>query len=331
MKRLVLLVAALCAATLSPAPALAGSGGSYAPVNRPGPRLSVPAADLRAAVDCTPSAYGSRREVALFVPPTGIGPEAYSWSWFAALDKADYPYCTVTLPDNSVGDIQTSAEYVVHAIRHTRSISRHKIALIGHSQGGVSARFALRFWPDTRAMVADYIGLAAVNHGSSQNDILYPDGNGPAFNLQLKTTAAFIKATNSRQETFLGISYTSLSTTHDQFVTPTGTTDLRGPAKRVANISLQDVCPTNQSDHITIGTSDPLAYALTMHAITNSGPSNPRSIDPSVCDQKLMPGVNPATYEADLAAFLETATRNITNAAVFTTEPPLKPYVYAHH
>ncbi|WP_199443744.1 esterase/lipase family protein [Umezawaea beigongshangensis] len=332
MKRLLVLVAtALLASPLSPvASASGGSTGPYAPIDRPGPRLSVPVADLQASVTCTPSAYGSHREVVLLVPGTGASPaDAYSWNWFAALDEAGHPYCAVTPPGNAVGDVQVSAEYVVHAIRHTRAISRGKIAVLGHSQGGVSSRFALRFWPDTRAMVADHVGFAAVNHGSVQNDIAYPDGNGPAFNLQLKTTAAFVDATNSGRETFPGISYTSLSTTHDQFVTPAGTTDLSGPAGRVANISLQDVCPANTSDHLGIGTSDALAHALAMNAITRPGPANPAEVPASVCAQELMPGVDPHTHAADLAAFTRTITDNIARAEVVATEPALKPHVFA--
>ncbi|HEX7306193.1 lipase [Lentzea sp.] len=327
MKRLLVLVATLLVVSTSAATA---SAGPHAPVNRPGPRLSVPVADLQAAVKCSPSAYGSHREVALFVPGTGVGPdEAFSWNWFPALDRIGHPYCAVALPGRSVGDVQVSAEYVVHAIRYARAVSRGRIAVVGHSQGGVSARFALRFWPDTRAMVADYVGLAAVNHGSDQNDVLYPDGNGPAFALQLKTTAKFIEATNSRQETFAGISYTSLSTTHDQFVTPAGTTDVHGPAGRVANISLQDVCPHNASDHITIGTSDALAYALAMNAITRPGPANPREIPASLCSQQNMPGVDPDTVADDLTAFLKKATDVIAAAPVSATEPALKPYMFA--
>ncbi len=328
MKRLLVLVATLL--FVSTTSGAAASTEPYAPVNRPGPRLSVPVADLQAAVRCTPSARGSHREVALFVPGTGVGPdEAFSWNWFRALDRIGHPYCAVALPGSSVGDVQVSAEYVVHAIRYARSISRGKIAVIGHSQGGVSSRFALRFWPDTRAMVADHVGLAAVNHGSVQNDELYPNGNGPAFALQLKRTAEFIKAVNSRQETFPGISYTSLSTVHDQFVNPVGTTDVRGPADRVANISLQDVCPDNPSDHITIGTSDALAYALTMNAITRRGPANPAEIPASVCSQDTMPGVDPGTVADELAAFLKTAVDRIAAAPVTPVEPALKPYVFA--
>lgn len=34
-----------------------------------------------------------------------------------ALSKLGWPYCTVTLPGNAMGDIQVAGEYVVDAIR----------------------------------------------------------------------------------------------------------------------------------------------------------------------------------------------------------------------
>ncbi|WP_033337818.1 esterase/lipase family protein [Catenuloplanes japonicus] len=324
-----LVIVALLALAVGPASAAAAGPGPYAPLDRPGPRLSVPTADLRAAVRCTPSAYDADREVALLVPGTGVGAaESFSWNWFAALDRIGHPYCAVTLPGASVGDVQVSAEYVVHAIRHAHRISGRRIAVIGASQGGLSPRFALRFWPDLRPMVADYVGLAAVNHGSTQNDLLFADG-GPAFGLQLRTASAFVEATNSRAETFPGIAYTSLSTTFDQFVTPTGTTDLRGPAGRVANVLLQQVCPDNTADHIEIGTVDPVAFALTMNAITRPGPADPRALPAGVCDETLMPGADPDTVATELATFLATAMAAIGAAPVLPAEPALRPYVYA--
>lgn len=40
---------------------------------------------------------------------------------------------------------------------------KHEKAVLGHSQGGMVMRWSLRFWPDTRAMVADVIGMAGSN------------------------------------------------------------------------------------------------------------------------------------------------------------------------
>ena len=95
----------------------------------------------------------------------------------------------------------------MHAIRYAHAVSGRRIAIAGHSQGGLDARFALRFWPDTRAMVADHISLGSPHHGSTGNDTTFPPGTpGPAALLQMRTGAALIEAVNSGRETFPGIS-----------------------------------------------------------------------------------------------------------------------------
>jgi hypothetical protein len=155
--------AALCAA---PGPAVAASA-EFAPVNRRGPALSVPAAKLDAALACTASVARGRQTV-LFVPGTTVNPrEDYSWNWFRALDKLGRPYCAVTLPVNTMGDTQIASEYVVHAIRTIYARTGRKLQILGHSQGGTEPRFALRFWPDLRSKVDDYVAFAATNHGSA--------------------------------------------------------------------------------------------------------------------------------------------------------------------
>ncbi|RBQ16612.1 lipase [Spongiactinospora rosea] len=308
--------------------ALTPSTGEFAPLNRPGPRLSVPRADLAAAVTCTPNAARAKKEVALFVPGSALDPDEFSWNWFKALDAIGHPYCSVRLPGHGLVDIQVSSEYVVYAIRHVHALSGRRIAVIGHSQGGLEPRFALRFWPDTRAMVADYVSFGTPNHGSEANDTC-KDNGCPAALWQMSRQANLLKALNSGKETFRGISYTNIRTDFDQFILPSSSSDLRGGNGRVANVSLQSVCPGNTGEHIAVGTSDPVAYALTMDALTHSGPARPSRIARSVCDQDHMPGVDPLTYKDDLAALNATISANLAAAPIIKREPPLKRYVFA--
>ena len=316
---------------------LVGAAGpaSATPLHQPGPRLSVPAAELDAAVHCTPAAVHARREVALFIPATALDPDQFSWNWFPALDKIAYPYCSVTLPGHGLGDIQTSAEYVVNAIRHVHKISGRKVAVIGHSQGGLEPRFALRFWPDTRRMVSDYVSLGTPNHGSLVSAANCAGGACPAAFWQMTPDANFIKALNAGKETFRGISYTNVYTTLDQYVTPnadnTGSTSLHTGDGAITNVSLQSVCPGNTSEHIAIGTSDAVAYALTMDALTHRGPARTARIPDSACAEPFMPGVDPATYDQNLSDLNTTLAANWGAAPTATAEPALKPYVCANH
>jgi triacylglycerol esterase/lipase EstA (alpha/beta hydrolase family) len=327
------------AATTAAGPAWAATAahtnatGQFAPLNRPGPRLSVPVAELAAAVTCTPNVADAQAEVALFVPGTALDPSEFSWNWFRALDKINYPYCSVTLPDHGLGDIQVSSEYVVYAIRHIYAVSGHQIAVIGHSQGGLEPRFALRFWPDTRAMVADYVALGAPNHGSEVPPECIDGSCAPSL-WQMTPNSAFIKALNSGEETFRGISYTDIYTTFDEYVQPNldnnGTTSLHGDGQ-ITNVSLQSVCAGDTSEHIALGTSDAVAYALTMDALTHRGPAQPARIDRPVCDQAYMPGVNPATYQQDLASLNHAIAGNLGAATLVPSEPPLMQYVFQRH
>src|SRR5437764_651435 len=80
------------------------------------------------------------------------------------------PYCTIELPNKAMTDIQVAGEYVVYALRTMSRFEGHskarKVQIIGYSQGGMVPRWALRFWPDTRKLVDDDVGLDASNHGT---------------------------------------------------------------------------------------------------------------------------------------------------------------------
>jgi hypothetical protein len=300
----------------------------FAPIDRPGPALSVPRAQLDAALSCTATVARGRQTV-LFVPGTTVTPrENYSWNWFRALDAQRRPYCAVTLPDSTNGDTQVAAEYVVHAIRTIYVRTGRRVQVMGHSQGGTEPRFALRFWPDLRSKVDDYITWAATNHGSALIAGLCTPNCAPALWQQLPDSQ-YLQATNSYQETFAGISYTAIYTKVDQFVQPnldhTGTTSLSGPGD-ITNVALQDICPANSAEHLAIGTYDPVGYALAMDALQHEGPADPARIDASICTRTLMPGVDPTTFAANYADALAKIAVGLSIARRVDAEPSLKRY-----
>jgi len=111
---------------------------TYAPVNRPGPKLSVPAAKLAAALKCDGPLAGAAHPPVLLVPGPTLNPTTdFSYGWEPALRQLGYRYCTIDLPGNGMADIQTAGEYVVYAIRTMHAVYGGRIDIIGHSQGGV--------------------------------------------------------------------------------------------------------------------------------------------------------------------------------------------------
>ena len=307
-------------------------GLTYAPVDRPGPALSVPAAELAQSLRCSGSLAGADRAPVLLVPATWVTPgEHYGWNYLRAFDSLGWPYCEVTTPKYAMEDMQISAEYVVHAIRSMYEMAGRPIAILGGSQGGSLPRWALRFWPDTRRMVDEHVGLAPPNHGGRGVVILCTPNCAPAL-WQLRYGSDFMRAMNSGQETFPGISYTAIYTHQDdQFVGPasddTGTSSLHGGGGWITNVALQDVCPAHISDHTKAITYDAVAYALVIDALTHEGPADPARIDRAVCSEEFHPGVDPATFPANYLNVTGTAMYRQATAQRVDREPPLRPYV----
>ncbi|MDX6617122.1 MAG: hypothetical protein QOD60_2213 [Solirubrobacterales bacterium] len=311
----------------------ASASADFAPVDKPGPPLSVPQAALDASMTCTGNVAGATRAPVLLVPATAVNPHAnYSWNWEPALSALNIPWCTVELPGNSMGDIQVAGEYVVHAIRKMYAVAGRKIAIIGHSQGGMLPRWALRFWPDTRGMVDDQIGFAGSNHGTVVAAPVCLPGCSPAFQQQ-RSDSEFTKALNSGQETFPGISYTEVYTHTDWVVVPnldsSGSSSLHGGGGDISNVAVQDICPLDLNEHLLLGTIDPVAYALAIDALTHPGPANPSRVAAGVCLQGLMPGVNPLTFATDLASAATVLATTIATYPHVSSEPPLACYVLA--
>ncbi|WP_051471138.1 lipase family alpha/beta hydrolase [Patulibacter minatonensis] len=340
---LAVLTGALTAAT----PAAAATR-PFAPVDQPGPPLSPSPAALGESWKCnTTSNVLPGGPTVLFVPATGVTPEQnYDWNWKLALTlkQRHIGYCTVELPQRSLGDVQTAGEYVVNAIRQVHALAGKKISIVGHSQGGMVFRWALRFWPDTREMVDDVIGFAGSNHGTTVIDALPTCSTlgCPVASLQQRAGSKFITALNSGQETFAGISYTNIRTNYDEVVTPSNVTDgatasssLTTGDGRITNVAVQDVCPGDVSEHLLVGTTSNTAYELAMDALTHDGPAVPSRVPASTCATPLMPGVNPLNLEANLKVLtalpglVSVVGVNLAGVPTTTTEPALKDYVYA--
>jgi hypothetical protein len=269
----------------------------------------------------------------LLVPGTTLNPQTdYSYGWEPALAKLGWSYCTIDLPGNAMGDVQTAGEYVVYAIRKMHAGYGGRIDIVGHSQGGMVPRWALRFWPDTRAMVDDLVGLSPSNHGTLDANPLCATSCAAGI-WQQRKGARFLAALNSYQETFPGISYTDVYTLTDEVVVPNfgpaASSSLHGGGGSITNVPIQRVCPADPTEHIGIGIYDNTAYRIALDALTHSGPADPTRVSPTACLDPLMPGVNPVTFPADYAGTLASVAQTLASTPRLTSEPPLACYTTA--
>ncbi len=72
-----------------------------------------------------------------------------------------------------------------------------------------------------------------------------------------------------------GVEYSVIATKYDQVVTPHGTNFLSGP--NVRNVMLQDLCPVDFSEHISIGSVD----RIVVHWV--AGRLDPANAEPTTC------------------------------------------------
>jgi hypothetical protein len=103
-------------------------------------------------------------------------------------------------------------------------------------------------------------------------------------------------------------------------------TTIRG----ATNIALQDICPANTTEHVALGTHDPITFAIMIDALTHPGPADPARIDRAVCAQALPPHVDPVTFPADYAKVWSEIVTELMLYPKVAQEPALKPYAAGH-
>ncbi|MEV5613404.1 alpha/beta fold hydrolase [Streptomyces sp. NPDC052225] len=175
---------------------------------------------------------------------------------------------------NGLGPIAKSAGQLGAFVDKVRGATgAAKVDLVGHSQGGMMPRYYLKFLGGA-AEVNALIGIAPDNHGTTLSGLtrLLPYFPGIGDLLTLATPALadqvagsdFITRLNAGGDTVPGVHYTVIATKYDEVVTPYRTQFLDGADVR--NVVVQDLCPADLSEHVTIGTVDLVAY----HEVANA-------------------------------------------------------------
>ena len=284
-----------------------------------GPALSVAEDRLESSLAC-PGHFAGEHEPVLLVHGTATNTrDSWSWNYLRALPARGFTVCTVELPDRALGDIQVSTEYVVYAIRRISAAFGRRVDVIGHSQGSLEARWALRWWPDIRNRVDDDISLGGPHHGASGADQFCITGSCAPAAQQMRRGARFLAALNAGDETPGDVDYTSVFSLHDELVQPPSSAQLAG----AVNVLVQDLCPARYVHHAGL-VHDPAVFHVVLDALTQPGPAEPTRFDPATCHQAWMPGVRePVSGNVMLYGWALVA---VSIHDTVAEEPPLAPY-----
>ncbi|MFC3990503.1 esterase/lipase family protein [Actinoplanes siamensis] len=325
------------AATGPSATAVAPAAGTGAPVassapaaaTRPSATAGKPAAKTSApaGLHCTgdpaASARAGRTPVLLIHGTTSNAKANFSWNWDRAFDAEHRAHCDVDLPDSGNGDIQVAAERVVRGIRYLHRAAGARIDLLGHSQGGMIGRWALKYHPDTRAMVDDYVSLAASNHGTREFAVQCAAQTVcSAAYWQQRAGSAFLTALNEGPQTWPGVDYTQIYTRYDEIIVPYRLSALPA-APNVTNVAVQELCPLETVEHFGLA-YDNAAWLLGIDAIRHPGPARLSRVSRATCGRPLMPAVNVFLFPSNSAAALAQSTRSMLTTPQLPDEPALR-------
>ena len=191
----------------------------------------------------------------------------------------DNGFCVFSLDygNRGIEDIATSAQTLKTFVdKVLAATGAQKVSMVGHSQGGMMPRYYIKFLGG-KPKVDDLVGLVPSNHGTGDTG---PDNpiTGPLLQmlcpacLQQSAGSAFLTKLNAGDETPGKVSYTQITTRYDEVVTPYLSAYL-APGPRTTNITLQDLCPSDLSEHVTIPT-DSVAIQIVMNALTRKGPAD---------------------------------------------------------
>lgn len=291
-QRALLSLAALCAVGLTPIASTSAEAtvATAATVFDPpaGPALTTPAATLDAALSCSSDLATSAKAPILLVPGTVMtAPVAYGWGYQKVLLEQGYPVCMVALPGGGIQDMQTTVEYVVHAVRSMSNASGKEISVLGHSQGGLLPAWAVRFWPDLASRIDDVVSLDAPYGGTRLADYACGVIDCPALAWQV-TRGSDWSRTLRRFPIPAGISYTSIGSSNTDLVFPSPDATLLPGA---TNVALQQVCPGRFVGHLDI-LSDAAAHALAMDALTHAGTASVSRVGTAVCGRTAFEGAD---------------------------------------
>jgi triacylglycerol esterase/lipase EstA (alpha/beta hydrolase family) len=192
------------------------------------------------------------------------------------LKRAGYCVFSLDYGNRATGPIEQSAvELAAFITRVLGATGARRVAIVGHSQGGMMPRYYLKFMGGT-AHVAQLIGLAPSNHGTTL-PLAGPVGqygDCPACSEQV-AGSPFLRKLNAGDQTPGPVTYTVIETSHDEIVTPYRSAFLPREGGRVTNVLLQTRCPGDLSEHVSIS-YDPVAIQWVLNALGRRGRADPR-------------------------------------------------------
>ena len=193
-----------------------------------------------------------------------------STNWGYIAPQLDAETFAIDYGNRGTGDIRESAQQLADFVDGVLAqTGASKVDIIGHSQGGMMPRYYVKNLGGA-AKVDDLIGLSPSNHGTDVNGTGGADGPLCMACTQQAAGSEFLTELNAGDETPGDVDYTVIQTRYDEVVTPFTSAFLDG----ATNVLLQDKCPGDVSEHLTIVVNQPTVQWI-KNALARTGPADP--------------------------------------------------------
>ncbi|OQE35989.1 hypothetical protein PENCOP_c012G00691 [Penicillium coprophilum] len=302
----------------------------------------IPEATLRRAIYIPPAfSYGKNNKTPVLLVPGTADPAGSTFYFnyakiFAANPQTEPVW--VNIPGNSLGDIQSNAEYVAYAINYISGLSQRSIGVLSWSQGSLDVQWALKYWPSTRAAVSDFMAVSGDFHGTVVETfcMLAERVCSPAMQQQGYDTK-FIRALRGEDGDSAFVPTTSVYSGYDFVIQPQSgklASAALGDVREVgvSNVQVQVACAGRAAGGFYSHSAmlvNSLAYALFVDALAHDGPGRLERIDlNTVCGELLAPGLDVYDFLGMEAVSNVVGVLNVLLYGFNGSEPPLKDYVY---
>jgi triacylglycerol lipase len=171
---------------------------------------------------------------------------------------------------------QSAGQLAAFVDRVLGATGARKVDIVGHSEGATMPDYYIEYLGGA-GKVARYVGISGVKHGTTLHGVgtfasafgtLFPGSPDPTAGScgscqQFLVGSDYIKAIEARAPA-AGVTYTNVATRYDELVSPYTSSFLAGP--NVTNITLQDHCALDFSDHLSI-ISSPITGQYILNAL----------------------------------------------------------------
>lgn len=161
----------------------------------------------------------------------------------ARLRAEGYEVSIFGLPGNGLGPIEDTAAALAQHVEGLRaSTGAARVDLIGHSQGGLVARYYIEYLGGV-GEVDSNIGLGVPNNGGVVANLL--GLFGPlCFDAchQMMIGSSFLAELNAGDDSVGDVRYTNIATVYDEFVVPYTSAFMSPADGNVVNVTVQSQC-----------------------------------------------------------------------------------------